>query len=162
MPRNIGKSYAVSIGRTYVRPRQTTRMRPAKTQRTFWQRVQEALRDAHGEGTQEEAAKIAGVKQPSISLWNQPTGGPKLRNALKLAVALGVCVEWLYTERGPKRPGPIDDAQARRLWDLWARLDDASKDELVGYAAVRATKAPPSSNPSITPRVTGRQTKSAA
>jgi DNA-binding XRE family transcriptional regulator len=114
-----------------------------ETQRTFWARVKEALRDRGLPATQTYAAGIAGVSQPSISDWNKQGNAAELANALKLAKRLGVCVEWLYTERGPKRPGRPDDALAQRLWDLWPRLPEDVKAEIIGHAAFKARPPKP-------------------
>jgi DNA-binding XRE family transcriptional regulator len=64
-----------------------------KPRRSVWDRVKEALSEAGRNATQTEAAKIAGVEQPSVSLWK--TGAPSLDNAIALAMALNICVEWI-------------------------------------------------------------------
>lgn len=104
--------------------------------RTFWARTKEALEDARLPATQVYVAKRLGVKQPSVSEWNLEGGFPTLENTISLARLLGVNVEWLLTERGPKRPLP-QDATAQRLWDIWTQLDDVTKGELVGIASGR-------------------------
>jgi hypothetical protein len=76
------------------------------------------------------------MSQGSVSLWNKPGGFPTFENTISLANLLNVNVEWLLTERGPKRPLPLD-ATAQRLWALWPRLDDVTKGELVGIASGR-------------------------
>ena len=111
--------------------------------RTFWDRVKEALAEAGLDATQDYAAKIAGIKQPSVAEWNRPDGFPSLPNTVKLALRSGVCVEWLYTERGPKRPPPADPT-AQRLWEIWSRIDDVTKGEIVRLAIERA--GPPDAN----------------
>lgn len=98
-------------------------------------RVREALEDARLPATQKYVAdKILHVRQPSISDWNKDGGFPTLENAIALAKKLNVCVEWLYTERGPKRPTP-EDSTAQRLWDVWDQIDDVTKGELIGIAS---------------------------
>lgn len=93
--------------------------------------------------TQIEAAKLAGIKgQGSVSDWNKPDRGPELKNAILLATKLNVCVEWLYTERGPMRPQPADDSYLRELLSVWGRLSDEDKAKLVGFAHVSAKGAP--------------------
>lgn len=144
-PANIGDSDTFAIGQTYIGFPQTAEVPKKPEIRTFWERAREALDDAaragktHGglriKPTQTFAAKIADVKQPSVSDWNKPGKGPELENALKLATALGVCVEWLYTERGPKRPGVPLDNYAQQLWELWPHLPEGEKGYLLGHAA---------------------------
>lgn len=102
--------------------------------RTFWLRVKEALHDKGWPETQKYAAQIAHVKQPSVSDWNKPGKTPELDTAVDLALQLGVCVEWLYTERGPKHPGPPGDKVAQQLWSMWGDLSDDGKRDLLGFA----------------------------
>lgn len=106
------------------------------TTRTFWARTKEALEEAHLPATQVYVAKRLGVRQPSVSEWNVEGGYPTLENAISLAKLLNVNVEWLLTERGPKRPLP-QDATAQRLWDIWTQIDDVTKGELLGIASGR-------------------------
>jgi hypothetical protein len=93
------------------------------------------MRDAGMKPTQTGAGKLIGITQPSVNEW---VGGakPSMENAIDLATKLNVCVEWLLTERGPKRPVP-QDATAQGLWDLWPRLDDVTKGLLLGTAQGR-------------------------
>lgn len=139
---NIDDSDSFCIAQSYAGIQQNFRVakKPEK-KRTCWDRVKEALADARLPTTQTYAAKLADVKQPSVSDWNKDGQGPELKNAIKLAKALNICVEWLYTERGPKRPGLPDDVHARRLWDLWPTISDENKANLVGYAAITAKES---------------------
>jgi transcriptional regulator with XRE-family HTH domain len=102
--------------------------------RTVWIRIKEALEEARLPATQVYVAKKLGVTQPAITLWNKPGGFPTLENSISLAEHLGVNVEWLLTERGPKRPLP-QDATAQKLWDMWPRLTDGDRRELLGVAS---------------------------
>lgn len=135
IPRIIGDSYASSIGHTYAIASQNRNVSKSTT-RTFWERVQEAMVDAGMKPTQTAAAKLIGVSQPSVAEWNDLDGYPTIANAVALGRKLRVCVEWLLTERGPKRPLP-EDPTAQRLWDIWPRLDDVTKGELIGKAQER-------------------------
>lgn len=112
---------------------------PKSTERPVWERVKEALHEAGYSPTQEQAAKLLGLKQGSISDWNRE-GGPKLANAIAIAKRLNVCVEWLYTERQPKRPGPPDDPLAQELWNYWGRLPEEIRRDFVGHARMIAEK----------------------
>jgi hypothetical protein len=134
----IGDSYFSSIGDTNGCTVQALPM-AKKLVRTFWARAKEALAEARLPATQVFVARFLGVAQPSISDWNKPGGFPTLENGIRLAQKLNVCVEWLYTERGPKRPIP-DDPVAQRLWDAWPLLDDVTRGELVGIATSRAIR----------------------
>lgn len=150
--RSIGDSDISSIGQTYTGLSHTHGVVKKAEIRTFWARCKEALQEAgrHGKTfqgqkikpTQDCAARIAGVKQPSVSDWNKPGKGPELENAQRLAVALDVCVEWLYTERGSKRPGAPLEKSAEQLWEFWSRLDDAQKARLLGRAEEMASANP--------------------
>jgi hypothetical protein len=105
---------------------------------TFRQRVEIAAQEKFGrEVRRVEIARIAGVKQASVSLWNKKDGGPRLSIAYKLAEKLDVCVEWLYTGKGPMRPPP-DDPVMRELLALWPRLSESTRRDLVGFARIAA------------------------
>lgn len=99
------------------------------------------MRDKGLKPTQTAAAKLIGVTQPSVNDWNEIGGYPTMANAVELARKLNVCVDWLLTERGPKRPIPEDTA-AQRLWDMWPQLDDVTKGELIGIALGRLQSRP--------------------
>ena len=49
-------------------------------------------------------ANIADVSSQSARNWLRGKDLPSMQHALQLAVALDVCVEWLLTRRGPKKP----------------------------------------------------------
>jgi transcriptional regulator with XRE-family HTH domain len=102
--------------------------------RTFWARVKESLDEAGMTSTQAYVARKLNLTQPAITLWNKPGGYPTLENTISLAQHLNVNVEWLLTERGPKRPLP-QDATAQKLWDMWPKLTDGDKRELLGVAS---------------------------
>lgn len=109
----------------------------AKQVRSVYERAMEALKERFPtqKPTQGKLAQVAGIKQPSVNDWK--TGAPGMDTAIRTALALGVCVEWLLTERGPKRPpeggdptlalllSQLDDRQKARL----ARLAEVLKDE---------------------------------
>jgi transcriptional regulator with XRE-family HTH domain len=92
--------------------------------------VQEAMIDARMKPTQTAAADLVGVKQPSVQEWKKPGGYPTMENAVTLAQKLNVNVEWLMTERGPKKPAP-PDPYAQQLWSMWKDLNEGDKRELV-------------------------------
>jgi len=86
--------------------------------------------DARMKPTQTAAADLIGVKQPSVQEWKKPGGYPTMENAVALAHKLDVNVEWLITERGPKRLAP-SDLYAQKLWSMWKDLNEGDKRELV-------------------------------
>lgn len=128
----VGETYDFAIGQTEscaVHTSGVQKMQP----RTFWARVEEALRERRLPTTKAYVAAHLHIKPPSINDWNKPGGFPTIENSILLAKHLGVCTEWLLTEQGPKRPLP-QDAAAQRLWALWPYLDDVTKGELIGIA----------------------------
>jgi hypothetical protein len=105
--------------------------------RTVWARIKEALEDKELPATQAYAAiKLLNIRQPSVSDWNKPDRYPTIENAIELASKLGVCVEWLLTERGPKHPGRPDDEFAVALFRIWDELSEDAKRHIVGFATV--------------------------
>lgn len=119
---------------------------PRSTTKTFWTRVEEALRERGLPTTQVYVARFLHIKPPSVNEWTRIGGYPTIENTISLAEHLGVNVEWLLTERGPKRPLP-QDATAQRLWDLWPRLSEGERHELVGMASGMLRRAPDSTPP---------------
>lgn len=105
-----------------------------------FERICEAMRDAKMKPTQKGIAALVGISQASVHGWK--TGCPSMDSALTLAKKLNVCVEWILTGKGPKRPGTPADPTSQKLWDLWAGIPAAGRSELVGYAAslVRPTQ----------------------
>lgn len=82
--------------------------------------------------TQTRLAKIAHVSQPAVHEWGLPTRAPAHDAVLLLARELNVCVEWLYTERGPKHPPLAPDAE--QFVQAWEKLDDETKRQVARYA----------------------------
>lgn len=95
-------------------------------------RIFEGLRDASRPPTQSQIAELLHIKQPSVSEWKRSL--PSLRHAITLATKLNLCIEWLYTGRGPKRPGAPLEGPAQELWDLWPRLSESTKQQILGHA----------------------------
>lgn len=121
-------------------------------------RIYEALRDDNKPATQSQIAGMLKIKQPSVSEWKKTL--PSLRHALALARLLNVCVEWLYTERGPKRPGAPLEWSAQALWDLWPRLPDAIKHQLVGHAQMSLNEGSPKKGDSVPASARSRRSSS--
>lgn len=143
MPCNIGVSYVVSIGRTYGNFLHALAMQDA-TKKSFWDRVLEALADRGIDRDQQTVvAEMIGIKQPSVWEWT-PEGKsskPSMKNALKLAGKLDVCVEWLLTGRGTKWPIPSDPL-AQELWDIWQKSPNA-REKIVSYARFAGKESSP-------------------
>jgi transcriptional regulator with XRE-family HTH domain len=104
-----------------------------KQLRSVYDRAMEALveRFPKEKPTQARLAQVAGIKQPSVNDWKE--GYPTMDTAVRLSTALGVCVEWLLTERGPKRPA---EAESSTLALLLSQLDDRQKARLARLAEV--------------------------
>lgn len=84
--------------------------------------------------TQSKLAAVAGIKQPSVNDWKD--GYPTMDTAVRTATALGVCVEWLLTERGPKRPQAPPDAPDSNIALLLGSLDGRQKARLARLAEI--------------------------
>jgi hypothetical protein len=112
---------------------------PKTKERTFLERAMEALRERYPKEkpTQTRLAKIADVSQPAVHEWGLPDRAPSYPSVKKLAEELNVCVEWLYTERGPKRPAATaenpDDALSPIL-QIWPNLDVNTRKQIARYA----------------------------
>lgn len=89
--------------------------------------------------TQKAAAALIGVKQPSVAKWT--TGGyPNTEHVVELAAKLEVTVEWLYSERGPKRPM---DAESTALLNAFTSLRNPKlRSRAIAYIEGLADVAP--------------------
>lgn len=132
--RIISDSYRPSIGNAYCDMRQASRM---SKRRTVWARVEEVLVETGKPSTQKYGAALVGLKQPSAALWNKPGNYPAMEVAVQLAEKLGICVQWLLNEEGPKRAPPNNDKHLDALYLFWPRLSETDKRDLVGFARVR-------------------------
>lgn len=141
---NIGQTDIVSTGRTYIGLRDSPHM-PKTPGRSIWERIKEAMRDQGIHPTQKVAAKLIGVQQPSVSDWAHGAA-PSLENAIALAKRLNICVEWIYTENGPKHPGPPEEPRAAALWSLWGQLSDDQQSEVIGFVKSEIAKTAPSTS----------------
>jgi hypothetical protein len=103
-------------------------------ERSFLDRATEALQEKfpRDKPTQSKLAALAGVKQPSVNDWKE--GSPAVDTGVRLALALDVCVEWLYTERGPKRPPKATPDDLGPLSPIWGTLSDRQKARLAKLA----------------------------
>lgn len=131
---SIGLPYEKAIGQPYARVRHNWDM-PKIKERTFLERALEALKERYPRErpTQTRLAKIVGVSQPAVFEWGLPGRAPDHAKVLKLATELNVCVEWLYTERGPKHPQKPTDSPEPFLRD-WDKLDPDLRRQIARYA----------------------------
>lgn len=69
--------------------------------------------------SQAQLAAQAGVRRSAVAQWEQEGGtSPSVRHLAQVAVATGVCFEWLATGRGPMRPGGAEFESAAQVWDF--------------------------------------------
>jgi len=103
----------------------------SKQETSILDRVIEAAKDKGLPTTQKAIGAVAGVGQSSVSRWSDENP-PTLENALALAEGYGVCVEWLYTGRGPKTPAGVDP-KLQELTDIFLKLPIDVQEEVLGY-----------------------------
>lgn len=130
---HIGMTYRSAIGSPNEEIEHNWAM-PRQKERSFLDRALEALRDRYPRErpTQVRLAKVAGVTQPSVHEWGQPDRAPEHSAVLRIARETGVCVEWLYTERGPKYPPSQPEVDPfLREWD---QLDDEKKKQITQFS----------------------------
>lgn len=135
---NIGFPYPFAIGGPYAQMVENLRMQ--KSARTFYDRAWEAMSERwpKQKPTQKRLAKLFGVAQPTVSQEYKDKGGvPAHEKVVRFALQTGVCVEWLYTERGPKYPtGKLeteDQDLAPVLMD-WPTLPQEIRRRIISYA----------------------------
>lgn len=111
--------------------------------KTFWERVQEALRDQGvTRGHQTHVANLLGIKPPSVWEWANGISQPTGERARELAARLRVATPWLLDGLGDKRPVP-SDAKFQRLIEVWGLLSESAKDQVLGFAEGKASPLVP-------------------
>lgn len=73
----------------------------------FAARFREACKEADAPETQEKLGKFLGVSGAMAWYYRNGEKLPGMNTAIHIAMKLSVCVEWLLTGRGPKRPSDI-------------------------------------------------------
>lgn len=70
--------------------------------------------------SQARLAATVGVRRSAVAQWEQAAGGtsPSVGHLEQVAVATGVCFEWLATGRGPMRPVGMEFEQAAKIGDF--------------------------------------------
>lgn len=120
------------------------------TRKTFWQRLTESWGARDLPTTQLAVAAKLGMSQGSVGRWARDEGLPEFDLTRRLAEMGDVCVEWLLTGRGPKRPVPIDE-ETNELLELWRRLNANGRHHvrLAAMGALAMQKAQPASPATI-------------
>lgn len=136
---SIRLPYTSAIGSPYGQLQHNLDM--SKSERSFLDRALEALAERYPreKPTQVRLAKMAGVSQPAAHEWGWPDRAPEHRIVLKLAKELDVCVEWLYTERGPKRP---PNAPGDPFLKDWNDLTPDAKRQIETFAGYIRNNSP--------------------
>lgn len=77
-----------------------------KVDQEFGERLSRLLEEPPFTGmTGRDIAKRLGVTEPMLSNYRSGKKLPAMKKAILLAIKLNVCVDWLLTGRGAKRPG---------------------------------------------------------
>lgn len=113
---------SVNANTAKARP-QTQEMSRADTRKSFWLRLVEAWGARGLPTSQMGVARELGMSQGSVGRWGRDEGLPELDTVRGLALKGDVCVEWLISGRGPKRPMPVDE-ETNDLLELWRQLQE--------------------------------------
>jgi hypothetical protein len=113
----------MSIGTIYCEVRHAVCAVSKPYEGTVLDRAMEAAAEKlkKKKATQKDVAHFAGIQQPSVTEW--AFHGPRIAVAERFVKATNVCLEWLYTGRGPKRPPPPINTDLAKVYDNWERLD---------------------------------------
>jgi transcriptional regulator with XRE-family HTH domain len=103
----------------------------------FWKRLTKARQRKNLSMDQGDIAKELELYQSAVTKWKTGKGLPILANAIKLALASDVCVEWLLTGRPPEHCGLGVDAELAKLVAIWDTLLPETAKEIVAYAVYR-------------------------
>lgn len=110
--------------------------------------------------SQEDIATEVGVGQTAVSGWKTGDKEPSIKNAKALALKADICVEFLYSGRGPKRPWGDVTTPLGKLVEVWEHLTDAEQGQLLAYAELlnkageKPDGTPGSSRPRPAPKPT--------
>jgi transcriptional regulator with XRE-family HTH domain len=109
-------------------PRKLSKPRPAQGARLVALRKAAAL-------SQAELARLIGEPQQNVALWEQSNKPPRSDAIPKLARALSVQVEDLFTDKAtsPRRSGPV--GKVRKLFDEVSCLPRRQQDKIVEFLA---------------------------
>lgn len=134
---------------------QTVRM-VTDSRKTFWQRLTDAWGARGLPTSQLGIARELGMSQGSVGRWARDEGLPELDVVRQLALKGDVCIEWLLTGRGPKRPMPVDEETAELL-EVWRKLNANGRHHVriaaqSAYALQSQSTSPP--RPARTPSTT--------
>lgn len=85
-------------------------MKPEQPFKDIGDRISIALADAgytkdRYKNLTEVLVRLFGVSSATVNDWRHGKKCPTMKNALDIAIKLNVCVEWILTGRGPKKPG---------------------------------------------------------
>jgi hypothetical protein len=110
----------------------------------FARRFQEACTETHLPTSMDALGKVFSVS--GVMAWNYWNGEklPSMRQAILMAKKLNVCVEWLLTGRGPKRP--TDLIPGREIVDITDLPGDA---KTIILSTVSIFRRVPSVEPNI-------------
>ncbi len=102
----------------------------------LWRRFTEGVKDLTPPKAidQETLATKMGVVQGTISNWKRGEKKPPIDRGIALAEYAGLCVEYLYTGKGPRRPWGDVGRPLAKLVDVWEELTPAQRDDLLQYA----------------------------
>lgn len=116
--------------------RHSGRMPKSAKTSALWERLIRARLDAKPPlpTRQTDIATEVGVGQTAVSGWKTGEKVPELETAIALAKRADICLEFLYTGRGPRRPWGDVTTPLGRLVEVWERLSDTEQSQLLSYA----------------------------
>jgi len=109
-------------------------------EKTVWKRILEAMTDVSLPRTQTAVAKVCGITQPSVQRWAKGRNAPTLKQAIRFCLKTGVCVEWIYTGRGPKHPEAKPGSTTEAVLQIFHALDEDGRKEVLRHAEYIANR----------------------
>lgn len=112
------------------------RMPAAAETSALWQRFEEACLEAKPQKKIDQQTLAGKIKasQSTISNWKRGQKKPPIGRGIALADYAGICVEFLYTGKGPRTPWGDMSRPLAILVEAWEELDPAERDKLLEYA----------------------------
>ena len=108
--------------------------------RERWQRITEGM-ERCGLESQKALARRLHISQPSISGWKNGDHLPDNIHMIRLADWSGLCVEWIWSGRGPKFPEPVAGSDSQKLIELLDDLPEQDRAEILKFAEYKKDAA---------------------
>lgn len=102
----------------------------------LWKRFEDACAELRPAKPSDQAAiqSKLHVSQSTVSNWKRGEKTPPIERAIELARYADLCVQYLYSGQGPRRPWGDMSRPLAKLVTVWEDLSATDRDKLLEYA----------------------------